>query len=146
MSENLLTAVELSVAYTLIAAANDTDQKTAVIDTQGFEGVMFVTPITVETTTGTVTLDVHGDTASDGNTSALITGATAAALSTGADTAGKALVVDVYKPMKRYALARLQTGVANMTLGPTIAILYQAHNKPTTQAATILASTFVVGS
>lgn len=140
---NFLTDNEISVAYTLIAAAANTDQKSAVIDMQGFEAVTFITPITVETNTGTVTIDVHGDTASDGNTSAAITGATATTTSTGANTAGKFLMVTVVKPLKRYALVRLQTGVANMTLGPTIAILHGAHNKPTTQPATCLSSALV---
>lgn len=143
---NLVKAVEFSVAYTLIAAASNTDQKSAVVDTSGFDGVVFVTTITADSNTGVATIDVHGNSVNSGTGSALITGATAEATSTGSSLAGGCLVVDVYKPLARYALARIQSATANITFGPTIAILYHAHNKPTTQAATVLANTLVVGS
>lgn len=143
---NLIKNVKLGVAYTLIAAANNTDQKTAVFDMSGYDGVMFITPITVETNTGTATLDVHGNTANSTSGSALIAGASATVTSTGSNAAGKALVVDVYRPLSRYVMGRIRSGVANMTFGPTIAVLYDSRNKPTVQDATIAANTLVVGS
>ena len=143
----LLKNIKMSVGYTLIASANNTDQKTAVLDTSEFDGVIFATTITADTSGGVATLDVHGDTASSGATSALITGATATKTSTGSTLAGGMLVVDVHKPLKRYVLGRIQSATQVITFGPTIAIQYHAHNKPTIQdVATVLASASVVGS
>ncbi len=134
---SLLKNANISVAYTLIAAASNTDQKTAVLDMAGYDGVVFITPITVETNTGVATLDVHGNSANSTSGSALITGATDTGTSTGSNLAGKALVVDVYKPSQRYVMGRIRSATANMTFGPTIAVRYRAKKRPVTNDSTV---------
>ncbi len=141
----LLKNTKLAVAYTLIAAGSSIDTDTAIYDTSEFDGVMFITPITVETSTGTAKLEVFSAPGNAVDTGAVSQGSVTVT-STGANTAGTALVVDVAKPLLRYAYATITSGVANMTFGPTIAIQYMAHNKPTVQDATILASAAVIGS
>ena len=140
----LLKSVKAAVAVTLIAAASNTDTDTVIYDMSEFDGIMFITPITVETNTGTAKLEVFGAPGNAVDTGAVSQGSVTAT-STGANLAGTAIVVDVVKPLKRYVYATITSGVANMTFGPTIAIQYMAHNKPTVQDATVFASTVAVG-
>lgn len=127
----------MSVAYTLIAAASNTDQKTAVLDMSGFDGVIFMTPITADVSGGVATLDVHQNAADSTSGSSAIAGATDTGTSTGSSLAGKMLVVDVYKPALRYVMGRIRSATQNITFGPTVAIRYRAKKKPVTADATV---------
>ena len=135
----------MSVAATLIAAGSTIDTDTTIYDMSEFDGIAFFTPITVETSTGVAKLEVFAAPGNAVDTGAVSQGSVTAT-STGANTAGTALLLDVSKPLKRYVYATITSVTANMTFGPTLVIQYMAHNKPTVQdAATIFASLAVVG-
>ena len=56
----------------------------------------------------------------------------------------KLLVIDLSHPHERYIRAVVTRTVANSAIGAIIALLYDPHNLPTTQDATVIASTLIV--
>lgn len=128
------------------AAASDTDADGAVVDTQGFDGAMFVTSIEDSVATGVATLKVKQCDTS-GGTYAALSGATATATSaTNDDLNTKLLVVDVYRPKERYLKANITSATANIAFGATYAILYKGHVAPVTQATAEVAQLTSVAS
>lgn len=142
---NLSKNVKIAVVAALVAAANNTDQKSAVLDMSGWDGVLFVTPIDDSVATGVATLQVQQN---DENTSvgaANLVGAVASAVcAVNDDLNAKALIVDVYKPMQRYVLANVKSATANIAFGGTIAIQYRGSKLPADQAASILAQVLAI--
>lgn len=144
---NLLKGVKISVLKAPTAAANNTAAFGTGVDMQGFEGVMFVCPITDCVNTGVGTLSAHQNSANSSSGAAAISGASAAATSGADDDLNdKALVVDVFKPTDRYVLPKIVSATANIAFGNIIAIQYEAGAKPTTQAASVAASAFALGA
>lgn len=143
--QNLLENVELGCINAAITAASNTDDDSDAVDMQGYEGVMFVTPITDSVATGVATLTAKQSDASAG-TYAALSGAVAAVTSAVNDDVNqKLLVVDVYKPLKRYLKANLTSGTANIAFGETIAIKYNGRAMPISQlAAEVAAATTVI--
>jgi hypothetical protein len=67
-----------------------------------------------------------------------------ASFTAGASTAdSKVLALDVFKPRERYLRAVLERGTANAVVDGIIALQYCAKDKPTTQDATVIASTLI---
>jgi len=120
-------------------ATNNTD----IVDTQGFEGVCFITKLGAVTNAGAITMTIQQDTDSAGGTMAALSGAQAAIASTSSD-AEQSLVVDVFRPRERYARASIVRATQNSEIDAVYAILYGATALPVTQPATIDASAFVV--
>jgi hypothetical protein len=140
LSKNL----KIEYAYALIASANNTDVNTTIFDMSGWDGIMFITHITTGAAAGVATLNVKAHTAnSAGGTT--ITGATAT-VTNGSTYAGKNLIVDVYKPLKRYVYGNITSGTDVITFGQTHAILYRAKMGPTPDGDTLAAKTAVIGS
>lgn len=123
------------------AAAAQTEVLTSVLDMTGFDGVMFVALLGDVTATSVLTLTAKGNTASSTSSPTPVTQVATAAFTAGAsDADDKALVVDVYDPALRYVFASLTRTTANAVVNGIIAIQYTAEFKPTTQAATVIAS------
>lgn len=123
------------------AVAAQTEVLTSVIDMQGFDGVMFVALLGDVTTASVLTLTAKGNTANSTSSPTPVTQvATAAFTADGTSADDKALVVDVYDPALRYVFASLTRTAANAVVNGIIAIQYTAEFKPTTQAATVIAS------
>lgn len=124
-----------------VAAADDTDENTSRIDMSGWDGICFITPIVLAVATGIATVTVEqNDSDSDIGMTAL-TGAKATKISA---TANTLLVVDVYKPTKRYVQAAITSSVANVTFGNTIAILYNGKKVPVDVDDTIADSALAI--
>lgn len=141
----LLNNVEFKVVKAPIAAASNTDANSTIIDMQGYDGVCFVAPITDSVATGVATLKAEQDDANADGGMAALSGATATATSAENDDLNEtALVLDVYKPTKRYVQAVLTSATANIAFGSMIAILYRGSKCPVTQGATIADSASVV--
>lgn len=143
--QNISKSLKMTVVSPAAVAATTTITS-SVVDMTGYEGVMFVA-LTGDVTSGCVlTLTAKGNTANSTSSPTPVTQASATftdADGTSADS--KALVVDVYKQPLRYAFCTLARGTANAVVGGIIAIQYGAHNKPTSQDASVIASTFGVG-
>lgn len=128
-----------------VAAAANTDQNSDRLDMQGWDGVMFIVPITDSVATGVAKLQVEQNTSDSDTGMAALSGAYATETSAvDDDLNNKLLVVDVYKPRERYVQGVITSTVANIAFGNTIAIQYRGIKMPVTQPASVLDSAFVV--
>ena len=145
---SLLKNALIDYAGVAVGAAPNTDPNTSILDMSGWDGVVFLTTVTDCVSGGVATLKVEAsDTNADGGMSA-VTGATAAATS-GAndDLNGQLLIVDVFRPQKRYVQGVRTSATQNIAFGECIAIRYRGSKAPVTQSSTtVAASTFAVGS
>lgn len=141
--QNLANNVKISWVKALIASNASTDSNTAILDMSGFDGVIFITPVTTATTGSVVALTVESSTTNADTYMAAITGA-AATKTSPAD--GTLLVVDVYRPLKRYVQGVITSATQVATFDATIAIQYSGSKMPISEAATIADQTVVVGS
>lgn len=132
--QNLLNQIKLDYVAAAVANANNTDNDSAIVDMQGFDGVLFLTTITDCAQTGVATLTIEQNTANSGSGMAALAGAVATATS-GAndDLNGKILAVDVYRPRERYLRANRVSATANIAFGECHAILYRGTKMPITQ-------------
>lgn len=145
--QNLANDVKISYGRVAVAAANNTDSNSAILDMSGWDGVVFIVPITDSVQGGVATLKVEANTANSDSGMAAITGATATATSAGNDDLNSTvLVVDVYRPLKRYVQGVITSATQNIAFGDMIAIQYRGHKLPVTVAASVSDQTVVVGS
>jgi len=138
------------VKITVVAAAEiaaTTEIVTSVLDMKGYEGVMFLA-LTGDATSGSVlTLTVKGNTANSTSSPTPITQAATVARTAGAsDSDSKLLMVDVDHVVHRYVFGSLTRATQNCVVGGIIAIQYGAHNKPTTNDASVVAEKFGLGT
>jgi len=145
---SLLKNCKIDYVGALVAAANNTDSNSTRLDMSGYDGVLFLCTITDSVATGVATLSVEANTADSDTGMAAITGASAAKTCTvNDDINGMLLIVDVYRPQKRYVQGVRTSATANIAFGEIIAIRYKGRAAPVTQSTTTVAtSTFVVGS
>lgn len=145
--KNLLTGVKLSYLKDGVIAGSSIDNDSDIIDMTGFEGVVFITPILDSVATGVATMTVEQNTANSTSGMAALAGGVATATS-GAndDLNGKVLVIDVYRPRKRYLRVNRISATANIAYGDVIAIQYAARNHPVAQAAAEVAASSIVVS
>lgn len=128
-----------------VALASNTDQNSDRLDMEGWEGVVFLVPITDSVATGVATLTVEqNDDDSDSGMSALV-GAVATATDAGGDALNnQLLIVDVLKPLKRYLQGVITSATANIAFGNTLAIRYRGMKAPIIDADSVLQSVAVV--
>lgn len=125
------------------AAAGTSLVTSDTFDSANFEDVVIVAKIGTITGAGTATLQVQQGDESDGSDAADITGASAVA--TGSADSDQLVVVDVYKPMKRYITVTVTRAAANSEVDGIVAVLKSARSMPVTQdSAHVAASTAVV--
>lgn len=123
-----------------ISLADDTDTNTDRIDMSGWDGVVFITPITDSVDTGVAAITVEQDDEDADTNMAALSGAVATATSASNDDLNNTLlVVDVFRPRERYVQAAITSTTANIAFGTTIAILYNGSKLPITQDDTIQA-------
>lgn len=145
--QNLLNNIKLYYVNAAISAASNTDDDSDIVDTAGFDGCIFIVPITDSADTGVATLTVEQNTANSSSGMAALSGAVATATSAANDDLnGKLLAVDVYRPRERYLRSNLTSATANIAFGDTVAILYQGSKMPITQATAEVADSTVVTS
>ena len=116
-------------------ADGQTDPDSDRVDMSGYDGVLFVGILGTIADTGTVTL-----TAKQAATDIVGTALTDGSVEAAADDDDKLLVIDIFRPTKRYVGTTLTRGTANSVYGGTLAIQYKARSRPTTQAAAQLAA------
>lgn len=132
-----ITQVMDSVAAGVIA------QNSSVIDMQGFAGVVFVAAITGALITSVVTLKAQEDIVNPMTAAKDLSGASTSYTAATAYS-GKALVVDVYRPKKRYLRCVVTPTVTNAGIGAVFAIQYQAGAIPAKIDPSVLASALAV--
>lgn len=130
-ANNAVADLKILSAGGLIAAANNTNSLGTEIDTAGFDGCLFIAPITVSVATGVASASVEQAAAAGGAYAAVVGDDVSKASAADNDLNNKFLVIDVFKPRKRYLKLRRGSATANITFGPAIAILYNAHERPT---------------
>lgn len=124
-----------------VAAANNTDSNSTIVDMAGWDGVIFVTTVTASTATSVVTLKAEQNTANSDTGMAALSGASASATCAVTDDLnGKTLIVSVHQPRERYVQAVRTSATANSAFGQVIAILYGPRTAPTAAASTTAAS------
>lgn len=143
--QNLSKDIKVTVVEAA-AAAGQTALTSDVLDMSGFDGVIFIA-LTGDVTSGSVlSLVAKGNTANSVSSPTPITQATATYTAASAsDSDSKVLMVDVYRPPLRYIFASLTRTTQDAVIGGIIAIQYTAAKKPTSQDASVIASTFAVG-
>jgi len=141
----MLKDVKIQEVCAPVAAANDTDQNSDILDMQGWDGVMFIVPITDCVALGVAKLQVEQNTANSDTGMAALSGAYATVTSAeNDDVNNKLLIVDVYKPRERYLQGVLTSTTQNIAFGNMIAIQYRGSKMPITQPASVSDSEFVV--
>lgn len=140
---NLLKNVLITRVLVSKADAQET-QSSDILDMSGFEGVVFIAKFDDVDDTSVLTLKAQQDELNASGGMAALTGnATFTAGATDADD--DVLVLDVYRPEKRYVRAQVVIGTANAITSGIIAIQYGARKSPITQPATVLDSNTIFG-
>lgn len=142
---NLSKGIKVTVVEAAAAAAQ-TELVTDVLDMSGYEGVIFMALTGDVTTASVLTLTVKANSANSVSSPTPITQkASDAFTADGTSADSKLIMVDVYRPPLRYVFGSLTRTTADAIVGGIIAIQYGAGLKPTTQAASVIASAFGVG-
>jgi len=104
---------------------------TAIIDTNGYTGVTFITTATANVATAVLGMVVEQSDANSTAGMSALAGASATATGTSQnDLKDKIMIVEVDKPLKRYVQATFARTVAASTLGATIAVLHGVKKAP----------------
>lgn len=118
------------------AAAGTTSLKAAAgVDMQDYDGVLFVYALGTLTATQVTSLKAGAGAAADGSDAVDITGATTGNMADG--DSNKLLVLDVFRPQKRYVTPTLVRGTANAVVDGGWAILYRGKTKPAAIDSTV---------
>jgi hypothetical protein len=126
------------------AAGSSTDANSSILDMQGYEGVIFMVPITDSADTGVATLTIETDVA-NADTGMAASPAVATATSAANDDLNDTLLIaELKKPLERYVQGVITSGTANIAFGDTIAIRYGAHKPPITQSSTTVSHSISV--
>jgi hypothetical protein len=129
----------MTVQDPLTSGSTTNSLGSATVDMTGFDSVLFVS--TVGLTTTAVTLTAQAASSTTASDFADITSATC-----NSTASNGVLYVDVKRVTKRYMRTTLNSTGSNVN-GGTIAILYDAHAAPTTNASTdVLTSAAVVST
>lgn len=143
---NFIKANDIRECLAPIAAADDTDSNTDIIDMSGYTGATFITPITDSVITGVATMTIQQNTINSDTGMAALTGATATATSAANDDLNNTLlIVEIDNPRERYIQAVLTSDTANIAYGSTIVILHGSKKLPVSEHASIQDATLVVG-
>jgi len=118
-----------------VVAASNTDDDSAIIDTAGYEGCVFVTELTDSAATGVATMTVEQNTLDSASGMAALgaTGVVTKTCTVNDDINSTLLVVDCYRPRERYLRVNRTSATANIAFGPVIAILYGPRVAPVSQ-------------
>jgi len=144
MNPTMLPGVEFQFVAGPLSASSSADDNSVIIDMSGYEGVLFVQPISDSAATGVATITIEqNDSNSDAGMAALVGGAAAVTSLVNDDINNQLLIAEVYRPRKRFVQAVRTSSGANIAYGRMIAILYGRIKKPVIQGATVAASVVV---
>lgn len=142
---NLSKNVKIQEVGAPVAAASNTDSNSDILDMSGFDGVLFIAPVTDSADTGVATLKVEQNSANSDSGMTALTGAAATATSAADDDLNnQLLIVDVYRPTERYVQAVRTSATANIAFGNVIAIQYAGSKCPISAASSVLSQVLAV--
>jgi len=143
---NLLKNCLIKEVCAPVAAANNTDSNSDRLDMSGYDGVCFIVPVTDSAATGIATLTVQQNIIDSDMGMASLSGAVATGTCVANDDLNdKLLIVDVYRPVKRYVQGVITGATANIAFGNMIAIQYKGSKCPITADSSVLQATSVSG-
>lgn len=120
-------------------AAGTTDQTSSAVDMEGFEGCFFIALF--GTLTATQVTSIKAQQSSDDGGSDAYSDLEGTSVGPLADAdSNKALVLDVYRPQKRYLKCVVDRGTANAVIDGVFAIKYGARKAPVSNGSTVSAS------
>jgi hypothetical protein len=122
-------------------AAGATDVNGDIIDTQGYDGCLFVFSLGAIVAGAATSCHVQQDTDSAGGTMQDLTGSKVTYVDTDDN---KSAVIDVYKPRERYLRPVVKRATQNATIDSVVAILYSGLRSPTTNAGDVVGITTVI--
>lgn len=147
MNPALLKDISIREVGAPIAAGSLIDGNSDRIDTAGYEGVIFIAPITDSAATGVATITVEQNSADSDTGMAAISGATATATcAVNDDLNDQLLIVEVHRPRERYVQLVRTSATANIAYGNVTAILYGSRDKPVSDHSTVLDSASVTSA
>jgi sugar (pentulose or hexulose) kinase len=135
MLSQLLHECEFHYIGDAIGAGSSIDDDSNILDTKGFEGVVFAVPITDSVATAVATLTAKQNTASSTSGAAATTATVAATCAVNDDLNQRLLLLEVHRPSKRYVYLNRKSETANIAYGAAFAILYRARKQPVSQLA-----------
>lgn len=141
---NFIKNFEISEVLAPISAASSTDSNSDIMDMAGWEGIVFIVPITDSVATGVATITAQQNTVNSDIGMAALSGASATATCVvNDDLNNQLLVLEVHKPRERYVQIAVTSATANIAFGNGIAIRYRNRKLPITDASTVLDATIV---
>lgn len=142
---NFIKSNDIREVLAPVSAGSSIDSNSDIIDTSGYSGVTFITPITDSAATGVATMTIEQNTANSDTGMTALSGATATATcAVNDDLNGKLLIVEIDAPQERYVQAVLTSATANIAYGNTVAILHGAKKLPVSEHSTVSDATLVV--
>jgi hypothetical protein len=134
---SLFDKVSIAVSHNAVAAGT-TVQNGTVIDTAGYDGVLFIAKFGALTANQVTSLQAQQDSVAAFTSNNNIAGSKTDAMADNASN--KCLVLDVSRPTKRYVRAVINRATANAVIDSCIAICYRAGYKPATNNASVYAN------
>ncbi len=136
MNNELIDNVVIAEVLAPVAAASSTDSNSDILDMSGFEGVIFIVPITDSAATGVATLNVQENTANSDSGMTTVDSATKTCTAND-DINNTLLIVAIHKPLERYIQGNVTSATANIAFGNMIAIKYGAKKLPITDDSSV---------
>ena len=138
----IVTESLLDIVRAPVAGANNTAVNASSIDMSGFVCALFVLPITDSANNGKAELQIFGS--DDNSTFTKLDIEEISATAAAADGLnGKALEIEIKRPLHRYLRARILSTVASIAFGPTLARRYGSMRTPPPGEDDVLASVVV---
>lgn len=138
---NKLTTTKTTRIINATAAGTSVITPSTGVDMQGFDGVLFIASLGT-LTAGQVTSLGAGDSLTNGSFVA-ISGIVTGNMADG--DSNKCLVLDVYRPQKRFITPILNRATQNAVIDGVVAIQYAGKKGPTVQDSTVSKSAFFIG-
>ena len=126
-----------SACYRMIGyfAAGTTDHQSAItLDTEGYEGVMFLASVSAITATAIIKLTPQQSSATATTSMSSLTQAISKTTAGTTGLSNHLFVSDVYKPTKRYMSCKLDLGTANCATDSVVAVMYRPKKGAVTQS------------
>lgn len=147
MNPGLYNQVDIREIGAPVAAGSSIDNNSDRIDMAGYEGAIFIIPITDSVDTGVATLTIEENSTDSDSGMTAISGAVATATSAANDDLNNTLlIVEVHRPQERYLQAVRTSATANIAYGNATVILYGARKMPVTDHASVQASATVASA
>lgn len=133
---NLSKSTKVVYPLAAVAAGTGDTQTSSTIDTKDGDAIMLVVLFGTITATGTVQVKLQHS-SDDGATDPYADVAGSGISCTAAVESGKAVVLDIYKPTKRYLKVLLVRAVANAVINGVVGLVYHIDTLPVANDANV---------